>query len=334
MHGSCRCGGEHGKAVLAPTRDSKPRSTSHPTPFGKQVAAYSYGTYRVVRHDLGNGDKRFVQQRLKDGITNANVNNSGHWERGIQGVARRLYYQDDLPSQGSGDLVLFGEGEKVVEAARQLGFHATTNSGGSGATWVDGHELLFTGNHVCILADDDDAGQKHAQKVAQQLTRIAASVKTRFIVEGCLEWQSTGLAVPDEVRQATAEYRTEMDVLAGFIDECCVVSPRAFVGASPLFEAYKQWADRNGERQWTQRRFGTSLGERGFEQGRETTKTKRHIWKGIRLLVDGGTDGTDGNRSKGDFPHIPLTKDTFPDKGSNGLHGFPEAVEEQSEYPF
>jgi putative DNA primase/helicase len=156
----------------------------------------------------------------------------------------------------------------------------------------------------------------------------------RFIVEGCLEWQSTGLAVPDEVRQATAEYRAEMDVLAGFIDECCVVNPRASVGATPLFEAFKQWADRSGEHQWTQRRFGTSLGERGFVQGREPTKTKRHIWKGIGLLHDGGTDGTDGNRSKGDFPHIPLTKDTFPDKGSNGLHGFPEAVEEQSEYPF
>ncbi|MCX6022166.1 MAG: phage/plasmid primase, P4 family [Chloroflexi bacterium] len=45
----------------------------------------------------------------------------------------------------------------------------------------------------------------------------------RWAVEGCLEWQIHGLGEPDEVREATANYRAEMDVPGGFFSDCCVV---------------------------------------------------------------------------------------------------------------
>jgi hypothetical protein len=50
-----------------------------------------------------------------------------------------------------------------------------------------------------------------------------------WVVRGCIEWHREGLRAPDEVRRATGEYRAEMDVLAGFISDCCVVEASAWV---------------------------------------------------------------------------------------------------------
>ena len=43
----------------------------------------------------------------------------------------------------------------------------------------------------------------------------------RWAVEGAIAWQRDGLRVPEKVKAATSEYRTEMDRLADFIDEKC-----------------------------------------------------------------------------------------------------------------
>ena len=54
------------------------------------------------------------------------------------------------------------------------------------------------------------------------------------------------MGVPDEVQQATAGYRTEMDVLGQFMDECCLVGPNYRTKANDLYEAYKRWCDQQG----------------------------------------------------------------------------------------
>lgn len=91
-----------------------------------------------------------------------------------------------------------------------------------------------------------------------------------WAIEGCLEWQREGLGVPSEVSQATAQYREEMDTLAGFIDECCLVSPTAKVKAADLYAAYARWADTGGEYQLSRSELLKRLGERGFEVRKST----------------------------------------------------------------
>jgi putative DNA primase/helicase len=48
----------------------------------------------------------------------------------------------------------------------------------------------------------------------------------RWIAEGCLGWQREGLGELDEVVAATGQYRRDMDILAAFIEERCVVGSR------------------------------------------------------------------------------------------------------------
>jgi putative DNA primase/helicase len=103
-----------------------------------------------------------------------------------------------------------------------------------------------------------------------------------WALEGCLAWQDDGLDPPEEVEKATQEYREEMDALGEWLAECCIVAPGASDPAKDLYNSYVEWAEANGEkRPLSQRIFGGSLRERGFQQGKSTGGAR--LWYGIRL---------------------------------------------------
>lgn len=85
-------------------------------------------------------------------------------------------------------------------------------------------------------------------------------------IRGCLEWQRLGLSPSITVAQATASYRTEMDTFASFLDEWCIIRDGTRVKASELYQAYRSWAEANGEKPVSQRWFGLRLSERGFNK--------------------------------------------------------------------
>lgn len=114
----------------------------------------------------------------------------------------------------------------------------------------------------------------------------------RWAVEGCLEWQRGGIQFPKEILAATQEYRSEMDVLGAFIEDCCVIHTDAQVTSRAIYAAYTEWCERNGEKPIRKNLFGQRLKERGFE----ATKGAQGVrgWQGIGLLVDGESGGTGG----------------------------------------
>jgi putative DNA primase/helicase len=119
------------------------------------------------------------------------------------------------------------------------------------------------------------------EKLRQELPGILA-----WAVKGCLDWQEHGLDEPEEVRKATDAYRAEMDVLAAFLDECCMLSPSARTRAKALYAAYRGWCEANGEHAEKQKSFGMRLTERGFER-RRSAPDGGYEWHGIGLLYEG-----------------------------------------------
>jgi hypothetical protein len=71
--------------------------------------------------------------------------------------------------------VFLAEGEKCVEAVRGAGLVATCNPMGAGK-WRPEYTEQLRGRHAFILADNDEAGRKHATQVAQALYGTAAGV--------------------------------------------------------------------------------------------------------------------------------------------------------------
>ena len=71
--------------------------------------------------------------------------------------------------------------------------------------------------------------------------------------------------MPKAVATATAEYRSEMDIIGAFINACCIDNPNGMEQAKDLFAAYAAWAKENNEFEMTATRFGREMSKR-FEK--------------------------------------------------------------------
>jgi putative DNA primase/helicase len=117
--------------------------------------------------------------------------------------------------------------------------------------------------------------------------RLEAPGILAWMVRGCQDWLQYGLTVPEEVLGATEAYRAEMDVLAGFLKDCCVTGAEYEASAKELYEAYIEWAESGGvpeKQRLKHRSFGIMLGERGFQPARGGGG--RRLWRGLGLRDD------------------------------------------------
>jgi phage/plasmid-associated DNA primase len=158
------------------------------------------------------------------------------------------------------------------------------------------HTVFMAVNHKPIVRGTDTAIWRRIRLIpftetiapADQDKQLPAKLRGEmpgmlvWAIEGCLAWQREGIQAPDEVRKATAGYRSEMDVIGDFLTDRCYRGEHLKVAKDDLYRAYQQWCHDAGEREETKRKFGMLLKERGIEDGRNADRTQR-IWKGIGL---------------------------------------------------
>lgn len=160
------------------------------------------------------------------------------------------------------------------------------------------HKLWIYGNHKPIIKGTDRGiwrrinlipflvsftGKQKDEQLKEKLRAELPGILA-WMVRGCLEWQAKGLQPPAKVMAATDNYRAEMDVIAAFVEECCVINTNAYVGFSELYNAYRQWCEQYHERFERNRTFGNALSERGFTAERGTGN--RPIRRGIGLKIE------------------------------------------------
>ena len=192
------------------------------------------------------------------------------------------------------------EGRRLAESRiKDLTGQDTITARFMKAEWFDfapTHKLWLSTNHKPEIRGTDAAIWRRIRLVpwavtippAEQDKKLPIALRHElagilaWVVRGCLQWRRDGLQAPDEVRKATGEYRAEMDVLAGFLVECCELDTGHWEYAKDLYECYKRWCDENGERPEPQRKFGGRLGERGFQRDRGGSRGAG-IWRGVRL---------------------------------------------------
>jgi putative DNA primase/helicase len=86
-----------------------------------------------------------------------------------------------------------------------------------------------------------------------------------WLVEGCLEWQRSGLRPPPAVVDATAAYLEAEDAIAAWIEDRCEREPSEWESSTVLFASWSAWAEKAGEQPGTMRRFAQTLQSRGFQ---------------------------------------------------------------------
>ena len=131
--------------------------------------------------------------------------------------------------------------------------------------------------NICIEEKEQD--KNLAQKLKMELPGIL-----NWAIEGCMEWQRKGLDCPDVVKYATEEYQNDMDILADFIENRCVIGDKNIYTASQeLYQAYVKWSEKNSQHPISMPNFKSLLEQKDFKQKRKGTS---RCWVGIALKSD------------------------------------------------
>ena len=100
-----------------------------------------------------------------------------------------------------------------------------------------------------------------------------------WAVRGCQEWIRDGFQIPEQVINATQEYREEMNSFAQFFAEHCWLDPDGSVQSSHLKRTYDEWRRET-------RTPGIGYGEIKrylLEQGVQEVKSSVKVYKGLSV---------------------------------------------------
>ena len=128
---------------------------------------------------------------------------------------------------------------------------------------------------VNIPKDKVDKNLKY--KLRKEFPQILA-----WAVEGCMKWQRDGIQEPEKVVEAVKDYKQEMDLIAGFIDQCVMIDYACYerMVASDLFKVYSKWAKQNNEYEMSSKKFFMEVGKKLPNKGRDR---KGIFYTNIRL---------------------------------------------------
>ena len=78
---------------------------------------------------------------------------------------------------------------------------------------------------------------KRKEKLAAEMPGILA-----LIIRAALRYQREGVVPPKRVLAARDSYRSQMDLLAEWLDECCELDSGASTAMSDLWQSWEQFA--------------------------------------------------------------------------------------------
>lgn len=100
----------------------------------------------------------------------------GEWVWKLDGVRRVLYRLPEvIAAVAAGRTIYITEGEKDAESIRATGRVATCNPMGAGK-WREEFASFFAGANVIIVADRDEPGRAHAERVKNSLLPFAQAI--------------------------------------------------------------------------------------------------------------------------------------------------------------
>lgn len=168
-------------------------------------------------------------------------------------------------------------------------------------TFQPTHKLILHTNHLPKLGQLDDGtrrrvsvvpfnapmktGKDRIPDLSERMIKAEGPQILQWIIVGARRFWENGCSVPKPaaVAEATEEYIRSEDWLANFFEEFCTVDKddkTLKVSSTVLYNAYRQWAERDKEFVRSHRLFTSELERRGYVH----TKTRTGaFWLGIGM---------------------------------------------------
>lgn len=146
--------------------------------------------------------------------------------------------------------------------------------------FVPRFKLLVVGNHAPVLHNVDDAMRRRFNvlpfhyKPPKPDRELEAKLEAehpqilQWMIDGCLDWQASGLVRPQAVSDATDGYFSGQDLLGQWLEDRCVQERGRLYLKKAAFEDWSHFARDNGEQPGTQNTFTRRLEKRGVVEKR------------------------------------------------------------------
>ena len=115
----------------------------------------------------------------------------------------------------------------------------------------------------------------------------------RWMIAGCLDWQTNGLVRPRSVKRETDAYFADQDLVGQWVEECCDTGlgldwSTVWDRSADLFESWSDFCHKAGEPAGNRKTFGQALQRRGFEPFKQTGGVR--AFRGIRVRAGAGSE--------------------------------------------
>jgi putative DNA primase/helicase len=154
-------------------------------------------------------------------------------------------------------------------------------------------KLTISGNHEPSIVGTDEGIWRRLKKVPWPVTvaddkidphlsdklRGEASGILNRLLDGLRDWLDHSLVWPEDVIQATADYRRDSDPCGRFIGECVTDSPGDRVRSSDMHALFCAWAKASAAREWSQKGLAAALKQHGFK----AMHSNGMWWLGVKL---------------------------------------------------
>lgn len=158
-------------------------------------------------------------------------------------------------------------------------------------------KILISGNHRPVIRNVDDAMRRRfmllpftfqparPDKTLEDRLMQEAPAIFRWMIEGCLRWQISGLNAPHRAIESTNDYLSSQDQLGEWLRTDCVVESTAKCTTAALHESYADYVRTAGERPLSQALFSEAMQNRGFTKDKNVRSDGKYArgFQGVRL---------------------------------------------------
>jgi putative DNA primase/helicase len=107
----------------------------------------------------------------------------------------------------------------------------------------------------------------------------------RWLIDGCRDWQANGLIRPQVVLAATKAYFEDNDHVRQWVNDWCDLKPAYSCPSTKLWNSWKEFADENGEKRYSQEWFRNQLERLGCVYKQKLPVTRERGFEGIRIKI-------------------------------------------------
>ena len=158
------------------------------------------------------------------------------------------------------------------------------------------HKHLIAGNFKPRLKGDDFAmarrmilipfnqrfeGAKRDNNLSQKLKAEYPGI-LQWAVDGAVKWARGGLAIPNQITEASAAYMSANDDIQLWLTDCCTRLNGLTAKSADLYASFSKWKDAQGEHAPSAKSFSQRL-ERSFTKKRTSQGFE---FQGIALALD------------------------------------------------